>query len=496
MIKLISPEKMRELEKKTFDLGIDSFAVMEKAASRVFDYVKEKFDQKKKVLVVCGKRNNGGDGLAVARMLFLSGYDVTVCTQFERPSTADAAKNFDIVKKLSIKFVSEEDSFEKYDVIVDALFGTGLSGEICSKLPEKINASGAHIVAVDIPSGISAQTGAVCGSAVKADTTITFEYKKYGHSVYPGKEYCGKIVVGDIGLVSDIEFDAFETDGQLVKQFLPQTSVTAHKSELGKLCVIAGSVGMTGAATLCCEGALKSGCGLITLFTPENLNEIYEVKLTEAMTKHLPGEDFIRADKLLEKSDMLLSANAVVIGPGLGRKCDAAEIIRFLFENEIPTIIDADGINAVAANINILNEKKGQVVITPHLGEFARLTGVSIDDINKNKLALARSFATEYGVVLVLKGAGTIVATPSGKCYVNHTGNCGMATGGSGDVLAGVAGALLAKTGDGEKSAIAAAYIHGLAGDFAKAMLGEESMLPTDTIKYLKDAFNMIKNLK
>ncbi len=493
MDRLVSAEKMRLFEEKVFSLGIDSFAVMEKAALRIFDEVKKRISPSSKVLVICGKGNNGGDGLAVARMLEMDGFDVKICLPFGEPSTADAIKNFEIVKKLGIDIVGDAE-FDRFDVIVDALLGTGLSKNVKSDIPGKINSSGAFVISADIPSGISSDTGAVMENAVKADVTVALAFKKYGHSVYPGKEFCGEIVLADIGIPFSGECDTFETDTDFVRQILVPAKKDAHKGDMGRLCVVAGSKGMTGAATLSCEGALKSGAGLVTLFTPGNLNEIYEKKLTEAMTLPLDCEDSVDADKLMEHKDRLTSADAVIIGPGLGRDCDGAKIIEFIFENKIPAVIDADGINALAANINILRGVKGDVVLTPHIGEFSRLTGLSTQEILSDRLALARKFAVEYGVTLLLKGAGTVVALPDGKAYINHTGNCGMATGGSGDVLAGITGAFLARGMGAPMSAVAAAYIHGLAGDIAKETLGETSMLPTDIINCLHSAFLKIKN--
>ena len=492
MNKLVSAEKMRQLEKRIFDLGVDSFAVMEKAAMRIADEIISRVEPSAKILAVCGKGGNGGDGLAVARMLKLTGYDITVCLPLGEPVTDDAQKNFEIVKKLDINIIESKD-FTGYDVIIDALFGTGLCKDVQADITEKVNLSGAYVVAADIPSGINSDTGAVCKAAVKADLTVALGFKKYGHSVYPGKEYCGEMVVQDIGIPFDGECDTFETDMEFVRSAVPAAKKDAHKGDMGKLSVIAGSKGFTGAATLCCGAALKSGCGLVTLFAPENLNEIYEKKLTEAMTLPLSCENNIDADLILEQADILKGAGAVVIGPGLGRDCNAEKIIKFLFENEIPTVIDADGINAVATNINILSEKKGKVILTPHMGEFSRLTGMAVEEILSDRLGEARKFAARHGITLVLKGAGTVIALPDGRAYINHTGNSGMATGGSGDVLSGIAGAFLARGISASESAIAAVYLHGLAGDIAADKLGRESMLPTDIINCLPHAL-MMKN--
>ena len=492
MDKIVSAEKMRSLEASVFDLGVDSFAVMEKAAMRIVDAITERFSAENRILVVCGKGNNGGDGFAAARMLAQKGYCVAVCLPFGEPATADAIKNFKTVKKLGIDIISADEEFGNYDIIIDALLGTGLSKDVNSDIPEKINRSGAYVVAADIPSGISSDTGAVMETAVKADLTVALAFKKYGHSVYPGKEYAGEIVVADIGIPFDGDCDTFETDAEYVRGILPEAKRDAHKGDNGRICVIAGSKGMTGAATLCCEAALKSGGGLVSLFTPENLNDIYEKKLTEAMTVVLPCSNFIDAELILEQKNRLLAADAVVIGPGLGRECKTEKIIEFLFENKIPTVIDADGINAIAENINILLRDKGDVILTPHMGEFSRLADMPVEEILADRLGEARRFAMKYGVTLLLKGAGTVIALPDGKAFINHTGNSGMATGGSGDVLSGIVGALMAR-GAGNAT-VAAAYIHGLAGDIAADKLGEESMLPTDVIGNLHSAFLKIKN--
>lgn len=494
MDKIVSAEKMRSLEKRIFDLGVDSFAVMEKAAMTIAEEVKKRFGTDTKVLVCCGKGNNGGDGLAVARMLLLDGYKVAICLPLGEPSTADATKNFEIIQKLNVEIVSEKEDFSIFDVIVDAILGTGISKDVDLPVIDKINNSPAFVIAADIPTGISSDSGRVLKMAVQADLTVALAFKKKGHSIYLGKEYCGEIVIKDIGIPFEGDCDTFEVDAEYINSILPAADVQAHKGDMGRISVIAGSKGFTGAATLCSESVLKSGGGLVTLFTPENLNEIYEKKLTEAMTLPLDCNDCLDADLVLGKADTLKKADAVVIGPGLGRDCDAGKIIRFLFENEIPVVIDADGINKVAANINILNEKKGKTVLTPHIGEFSRLTGLSSDEILADRLEKAREFAIKHGVTLVLKGAGTVIAQPDGVCFINHTGNSGMATGGSGDVLTGILGAFLARGMSTENAAVAAVYIHGLAGDIAKDSLGSESMLPTDVIGFIHKAFLKIKN--
>ncbi len=482
MNKLVSSAQMRALEKNTFDLGLMPAVVMETAAASVSNYILQKFG-KCTVTAVCGKGNNGGDRLAAARQLFAAGCSVTVVLAMGEVKTPEAKANLDILKKLPVKFsdVIAEDS----DVIIDALLGIGINGGADAEIIDKINSAGKFVVSVDIPSGVCADTGAVLGKAVYADTTVTFGYKKTGLTQYPAKKYCGDIIVAPVSFIDSISFDTFETD---CPPAICGMEADFHKGLNGKLLVIAGSKGMTGAATLACTAALRCGCGLVTLAIPENLNAIMEVKLTEAMTLPLDCCDSITYEAF-SKID-ISQYDCIVIGPGLGRSEEVNKIVKKLVCGNIPLVIDADGINSIKSNIDILKDGK-DIILTPHPGEFAGMLGKSTTYVQQNRINLAREFATEYGVTLVLKGAGTVTAQSDGRCTVNTTGNCGMATGGSGDVLAGIIGAFAARKF--ENPAETGVYLHGLAGDMALEKYCAESMLPSDTVHMITKALQKMK---
>ncbi len=482
MNKLVNANQMRILEENTFDSGLLPITVMETAAMAVSNYILNNYGICS-VAAVCGKGNNGGDGLAAARQLYAAGCNVTVVLPLGEPKTSDAITNFNIIKKLSIPITDEIS--ENADVIVDAIFGIGLSGGTDLDIIDKINHCGKPVVAVDVPSGICSDTGYIHKKAVHADATVTFGYKKTGLTQYPAKGCCGKVTVAPISLIDSDIFDTFE----MTSAYFPPMAEDANKGTNGRLLVIAGSTGMTGAATLCCSAALRCGCGLVSLAVPENLNPIMEVKLTEAMTLPLPCKDKITFDAF--RSINLSPYTAVVIGPGLGQSSEVAEIVPYLIEKNIPVVIDADGINSIKENIDILKAGKN-VILTPHPGEFSRLVNLPIDMVQKNRIALAREFAEKYGVTLVLKGAGTVVALRSGICHINTTGNNGMATGGSGDVLAGIIGAFAARgLPDFVSTSV---YLHGLAADLAKEKFVEEAMLPTDITDMLSKAMQRIRN--
>jgi len=492
--KLVTAEQMREIEKHTFDLGLASIVVMENAAAATANFIAERFDTGNSVCVICGKGNNGGDGFAVARHLYNKGFAVNILKIFNEISTADARINYDIACRVGLTVTEDTSVLDSCDIIVDAILGIGIKGEVLLPVVDLINKSSAYVVAVDIPTGICSDRGIVCKNAVKADATITFGYKKTGLSLYPGAWYAGEVKVCDISLKSDTEFKFFEPDADYIKLLIPETAIDANKADMGRVFVIAGSPGMTGAAALVCGGALRCGAGLITLAVPKDLNNIMEVKLTEAMTLPLDCNGRITLEEIQKVMPKIKASNCVVIGPGLGKNSEVSAIIEALIKNNIPLIIDADGINALVSNIDILKGHSQPVILTPHPGEFARLCECDIKKVQENRLEMAKSFAMEYNVILVLKGAGTVIAAPDGTCYINPTGNPGMAVGGSGDVLAGVIGALLARGMSAEDSSVAGVYIHGLAGDIAKENSGEDGLIPSDIIDCIPNAILRIKN--
>ncbi len=488
-MKLVNSDLMREEDKNATEIyGIPSIILMENAGLRSADIIHKKYDVSgKKVIIVCGKGNNGGDGLVIARQLLKFNAQVVVYSLFDENNMTDSAKvNYEIVKKLGITVVKSAD-FTEFDLIIDCILGVGISGNVRDEIADvicEINASKKPVVAIDIPSGIDACSGRICGEAVLAHMTVTMGYGKIGLYTGAGVLYAGQVVVADISLPQNNDCTYNLTDHELLDKWVPKLDKLANKGSNGMVFVVAGSVGMTGAAQLTCMGALRSGAGIVKLAVPENLNSIMETKLTEAITVPLACENYLdeaSAEEILEKST---GADVFIIGPGIGRNEQTAKAVHKIIRNtNIPLLIDADGIYAVSLNIDVLKEAKVPVIMTPHPGEFSRLIGKTPEEINDNRVAEAVDFSCKYGVTLLLKGAGTVVAMPDGEVYINPTGNEGMAKGGSGDVLAGIIGALWAR--GTENPAAAGAFIHGCAGDRAAEGKGKTQMLPTDLIKYI-----------
>ena len=343
---------------------------------------------------------------------------------------------------------------------------------MAAKVIERINELKAARVAVDLPSGLNADTGAVEGPCVKADYTVTMCLPKRGLLLYPGAEYCGEVIVADIGFPKKaIEEQGVQVElitEELARSLLPPRPGSAHKGSFGHVLVVAGSVGLTGAAALASLSALRAGAGMVTLALPESLNDLMEVKLTEVMTLPLPETPArtISIKAIDRIKEFLEKATVLAIGPGLSREPETMEFVRRLCgEIEKPTVVDADGLNALAAERESLKSLGPNFVLTPHPGEMSRLTGMSVAEIESDRIETARGFASEHGVTLVLKGAPTIVASPDGKAFINSTGNPGLATAGSGDVLTGLIAGLMAQGMKPTDAAVAAVYFHGLAAD-------------------------------
>ncbi|MCK4590534.1 MAG: NAD(P)H-hydrate dehydratase, partial [Candidatus Latescibacteria bacterium] len=393
-----------------------------------------------------------------------------------------------------------EQAVQDADLLVDAIFGTGLKGTVkglAAGVIETINRCGRPVVAVDIPSGLDADGGKSSGPCVQATTTMTFGLPKIGQVFYPGKSKCGRLIVAEIGYPPEvIEEERCRTNlvtGEEVAQLLPRRAPDAYKGSCGRIAIVAGSVGMTGAAALASMAALRIGAGLVTLGLPASLNDILEVKLTEVITKPLPEVRKRRCIALRaigEIRRMLHDVQCLAIGPGLGTHHETAEMVRRIVarEIEIPTVIDADGLNALAKDISSLRETGAEIVITPHAGELSRLTGRPIAEITASPLKAAESFAQEFKLTVVLKGAPTVIATSDAELYVNSTGNAGMATAGSGDVLTGTIVGLIGQGLTPAEAAIAGVFIHGKAGDLARQQKGEMGLVAGDILQFLPDA--------
>ncbi len=486
-MKLARAEQMRRIDLKTIeDIGIPGIILMENAGRGTVESITGFYGSvnKKKIAVFAGPGNNGGDGFVIARYLDQLGAKVVVFLLVDADKVkGDAAVHFRVIDNLGIPIryiISEDDcrelQFDCYDLIVDALFGTGLKRSVEGHFfytIERINKSNSPVIAVDIPSGVDSDTGVICGTAVHADLTVTFGLAKPGHFICPGREKAGTVKVVDIAIPNQIiveEHFSYELlDKKFADKLIAPRALNVHKGTYGHLLTIAGSTGKTGAAILSCLGALRSGAGLVSLCAPQCLNAIYESALHEAMTVTIKGnnEGAPIIDDLQTITKMLAGKQAVVVGPGIGTAEKTAELVRHIYQHvDIPILCDADALNILAMKENSL--KKGvnaARIITPHPGEMARLIGESASFVQKNRLQVAHKFAVTNNVYLVLKGAGSIIADPDGKIAINPSGNPGMAAGGMGDVLSGIIGGLLVQGFSPWQACCLGTYTHGLAAD-------------------------------
>ncbi|NDY72378.1 bifunctional ADP-dependent NAD(P)H-hydrate dehydratase/NAD(P)H-hydrate epimerase [Desulfobacter hydrogenophilus] len=489
---IVTTKQMQQMDKNTIEtFGIPGRVLMENAGRGALEMLSDHFDlEGARVAVVAGRGNNGGDGFVIGRYLMEMGVSVSFFLLSTRDRIqGDARANMDLVLNLLAEHslsqfieIPDKESLEAvaeilpdHDLFVDAIFGTGLNSDvrgIYRNVIELINDSGKSVFSVDIPSGINADTGAVCGVAIQADATATFAFAKTGHILYPGNFHTGDLEVIDIGIPGHIAKaqapDIFLPETHDIAGLIPTRDFNAHKGSSGHLLVLAGSPGKTGAAALCANAAMRTGAGLVTLGVPENLMPVIEPMVIEPMTTALAqtlsgGLDAAALDDIIA---LLADKAALAIGPGMGTDPGTRELIKSIMSiASIPMVIDADALNCIAKNPDILDTVKAPVILTPHPGEMARLTGKTTADIQRNRMATARNFAEKFKVILVLKGAQTLVACPDGTVFICPTGNPGMACGGMGDVLTGIIAAFLAQNLPPESAALAGVYIHGLCGD-------------------------------
>lgn len=505
-MKIPSAQEMREIDRRAKEeFLLPTLLLMENAGERVAEVAIDML-RGEKVVVVAGKGNNGGDGIASARHLFNLGLNVTVLLLGKKGDlSGDAKVNLEIVEKMGIEIIETTDNLSIFlseaDLVIDAIFGTGLKGEVSSPFREAIeaiNSSGKPVLSVDIPSGIG-DNGEVLGVAVKADKTVTLALPKRGIILYPGAEYAGEIIVADIGIPRQLLSTPSLTliTPFLLQEMLPKRPPDAHKGTFGHLFVLAGSVGFTGAGAMCCEGALRVGTGLVTLGIPASLNDIMEVKLTEAMTYPLPEtrEQSLSAQALPLIRSKIERCTALAIGPGLSTNPETCRLVRTLLaEVEIPAVIDADALNCLSGSESNFSGKP--FVLTPHPGEMARIVGKDTQSIQADRIGWAQKVAREAGCVVVLKGARTVIADPKGECFINPTGNAGMASGGVGDILTGMIGGFLAQGVSPLRSALLGVFLHGLCGDLARKEMGEEAMIAGDLPRFLPKAFEILHSYR
>lgn len=492
MKRIVNSQEMKALDRNTIEHHqIPSLVLMERAALAVVQEL-QSFDLTN-TLVVCGSGNNGGDGIAVARILHLAGQltDQKVSVFFAgNPDhmSDDCRKQTIIARSYGVTFVNNP-IYSEYTTIVDAIFGVGLSRTVegsYKTVIEKINSAGKTVVAVDIPSGINADDGAIMGCAVKADLTVTFAFAKVGHLLFPGKAYTGHLKVHDIGIY-DQGYENFSEERFLFEKedlrLIPLRKADGNKGTFGKVLIVAGSEGMAGAAILCGKAAMRSGCGMVKIITHESNRLIIQQTLPESML----GTYTTWEDALDELKKGLAWATVAAVGPGIGVNPISEKMVSHFIENgEIPLVLDADALNILSRTPDLLYQKKSSCFLTPHIGEMSRLTGQTIQEIKEHLIDTAKCFSQKYKVHCVLKDAVTCTAVPENKIYLNHFGNSGMATAGSGDVLTGILAGLLGVHTPEEYCGALGVLIHSLAGDGAKEKYGESFLTASDLIEELQ----------
>ncbi|MDR1559247.1 MAG: NAD(P)H-hydrate dehydratase [Clostridiales bacterium] len=513
-MKVVSGEQMRRIEAAVAEkIGLPTLLMMENAAIRLSEYCLAyiKGIVKPKVIILAGGGGNGGDGFALARHLRLKGVDVRIILAVD-PSTirGDALINLKIAESMGLPITGADsinlrETLESCDLAVDALFGAGLNRRIeggYERIIDMVNSYAPYVIAVDIPSGIIADTGAVLGTAVRADLTVTLGFPKIGIMIYPGAEYAGRVEIADISLpdisVSGMGIETCALTDNEAAELLPSRPRRSNKGTFGRVYAFAGSESMPGAAVLSAAAAYKAGAGYVCVCVIPPVARVLHYSLREAVTRILPESGGYYCRESLESiADELNQADAVYAGPGIGRSPRVSEFVFKLIETvQAPIVLDADALNAVSEDVSILKKLKAPCVVTPHPGEMSRLTGLPVKDILADTIGAAAEFAREFGAVVLLKDARTIVASPDGRNYVNTTGSPALAKAGSGDVLTGVIAGLMAQGLDPYAAAMLGAYIHGKAGESAGAELSNYGVSASDVLNRIPLTLKACENAR
>lgn len=510
-MRLLNCDEMKQVEQYTAKYGLSYQRMMENAGAactrNIRNIIEKDSIRRRNIVVVCGKGNNGGDGFVVARKFAENGYNVCVILASGYPTSQEAIYMYKMVVDLSIPTVWYDadrlkaiQTVKCADVIVDAVFGFSfygtLSDELAALLREMTGANGLKF-AIDVPSGVYCDSGFMDENCFKSDYTIAISALKPAHIIHPAADCCGDIIIANIGIPEDsynfINCSMYTFSKTEVSYRLPERSPTGNKGDFGHLLSICGCKNMPGAPVLAARAALRSGTGLVTAAFPESIYVTMSLKLTEALLMPLEQTESgtLSRECVPALLDSLYKFDAILIGCGLSKNEDTKTVLEAVIKNaRVPVIIDADGINILAENIELLKEAACPVILTPHPKEMSRLTGIPTEMIQADRIKAARTFANEHGVYVVLKGANTIVASPdSEKVYVNSSGNCGLAKGGSGDALAGIISSLAAQGLKLSDAASVGVYIHGHSADAVAEKYSKIGMLPSDVIDELKGIF-------
>jgi ADP-dependent NAD(P)H-hydrate dehydratase / NAD(P)H-hydrate epimerase len=512
-MKIVSAAEMREIDRVTSErFGVPSLTLMENAGAAVADFVAARYPDAKRIAVICGKGNNGGDGFVAARKLQGMGREVrVVLLASPHDLRGDAAEMFKKMKLAPLVVTSHEDlrsgkaqgAFDG-DLLVDALLGTGFRPPVSGLYAEAISAMNSKdvpTVAVDIPSGADADVmGEQTGTVVRADAIVTFTCPRPAHVF--GRLTTGPTVLAPIGSPEEAIGSSLELNlitPRDIASLLGPRLAAANKGSFGHVLVIGGSLGKAGAAAMAGMSVLRSGAGLATVATPKSVLSTVAGFHAEVMTEPLheteAGTISMRSLEYGYVDQLVKGKTVLAIGPGISRNPETSEFVRTVVgKYDMPTVLDADGLNAFEGVTEKLNGKGAPLVITPHPGEMGRLLGISAAEVQRDRLNIARNFAREHELVVALKGHRTLIAQPNGEVWVNTTGNPGMATGGTGDILTGMSAGMIAQNaGDVIRAVIAAVYLHGLAGDVARETMGEQSLVATDLVKSLPEAMRRVR---
>jgi len=504
---VLTAAEQRAIDEQAGDAGVPRDALMESAGTSAASWLLDRFGSRRTVVLI-GPGGNGGDGLVLARVLHRAGADVEAfivplpdrlspLTRLMYERFTDAGGR---ARSLEDDLGPLDEVLKRADRVVDALFGTGINrplGGLYRRIVDEVNSADASVVSLDLPSGLPSDRGALLGEAIRAEVTLAMEFLKPAHLLFPASSYCGDVAVIPISyppsLIEKLDPFARVLTGLGARRLLPERRPNGHKGTFGRLLIAAGSVGMSGAAILSCRGALRAGAGLVYLATPESLLPIVETALPEAVTVPLPERDGRIAGAPTDRfTDAFERANAIAVGPGLARADDLRKFLAFLFSSHPgPFVVDADAIGLLSPVL--LRQLRGRAVLTPHPGELSGLIGRPPAEIDRDRVEVARSFAEENEVVLVLKGRPTVVAIPGGGLYLNPTGNTGLATGGSGDVLTGLIGGFLAGGAPIGDAALLGVYLHGLAAEIYARDRSERSLIPSDLIEVLPRAIEEVE---
>lgn len=497
MKRIVTPKEMTSLDQLTIDEGISSQNLMEKAGIESFKIIRKHIKKNDKILVICGTGNNGGDGQVIARLLKEANYRVSVLfttdqSSLKKKMSPESTRNYELLEDYNIPifYASSvhlcEAIIPEYNVIIDCIFGTGLDDrpldDYYKTLIDTINNSKNYVIAIDIPSGLNGYNGNY-SSAIRADLTIIIQCFKTGELLENGPDQTGKVKIVDIGIdtskkIRGIEFKYLLNKSEI--KFPVKRQNNSYKYDYGRILILAGSKGLLGAASLCAQSALKTGAGLVTNLISEDLyTALVSINPVESLVVPFKIQPVLE-DINSRKTDVLL------IGPGLGQKYNYSSLIGELLDEEIKIVIDADGLKMLKPNIERLKNAKADIIITPHQAEFANLIDVDLNVLKADPIKYVTEFAQNNNVTVILKSHHTLIAAPNGEIWFNNTGNAGMATPGSGDVLAGILSTIFAQLPDSVEAAKAAVYYHGLAGDLYVKKYGPTTLTATDIIDCLK----------